>query len=551
LQHYLDLEHRFAHRQDKVASSNGMIAGTNNPFAIHAGFEALKKGGSAADAALTAALAQIALSAGATISYAGFMTAVYYEAASDSLHTLNAAYNTVRNENDPLTIPGMGQPSGRSALVPGFTAGAEALHSRFGKLPFSALFAPAIWVAENGFTLSRPIANWLQVQGKSVTRLAPARRIFTKTDGNLYTVGDLFRQTELASTLTKIANLGSAYMYEGEWATHFVDAVRSEGGNMTLEDLTAYRAFWTDPIEISYRDYRVVTLGPPNKGGMQTLASLKLAEVADLKQYGHYTSSAQALYYLIQFSRIQGVLANATPSTLQGLFPNVDFSPDSRLTPETAQQLWNLIQARAVRVPHVEKQGPDHSAGVVVVDSRGNVASVLHTSNCILWGSTGIFVDGISIPDPASFQQRAIANSPCGLRLPDGTNPLIVLKSGKPALACAAIGPALHQTTLQNLTNIMDFGMEANRSVEQPNTRGPVIGTSLTCEWIPEYEKEAVGAGDFEDSVIEGVTALGQPTKDVGGHHQLGYWIGIQIEPETHTLTAGVTSRLNALAEGY
>ena len=86
-------------RLDKVAvSANGMIAGTSDPFAVHAGLEALRRGGSAADAALTTALAQIALTAGSTVSYAGIMTVAYYDASTAETYTLNAGYYTVQEK---------------------------------------------------------------------------------------------------------------------------------------------------------------------------------------------------------------------------------------------------------------------------------------------------------------------------------------------------------------------------------------------------------------------------------------------------------------------
>src|SRR5262245_27976077 len=90
----------------------------------------VQQGGSAADAALAAALAQIALRAGRDISYAGILTMVYYDAANRKLYSLNAAYNTAREERDPLSIPKEGEPGGRTVLVPGFFAGVQAAHKR-------------------------------------------------------------------------------------------------------------------------------------------------------------------------------------------------------------------------------------------------------------------------------------------------------------------------------------------------------------------------------------------------------------------------------------
>jgi gamma-glutamyltranspeptidase/glutathione hydrolase len=176
---------------------------------------------------------------------------------------------------------------------------------------------------------------------------------------------------------------------------------------------------------------------------------------------------------------------------------------------------------------------------------------VLHSFNGALWGSTGMFVDGISIPDSACFQQRVIADVGPGMRLPDSTNPLIVLKDGRPVLASTSIGAALHQATLQNLVNVLDFGMDPKTSVDQPNTRGPVYGMSFTGTANPEYESEAVGPGDFPEAVLDGVRGRGQAIKVVGPHDQVGHWAGVRIDPEAHTLAGGVNSKLNGLVEGY
>lgn len=121
------------HPTQKLHSAKAMIAGVTNPFAVHEGLETLKRGGSAADAALTTALAQIALNAGAAMSYAGILTAVYYDANSGKVYSLNAGWNTPQNETEPLSIPRPGTASGRTALVPGFMAGVQALHERFGR----------------------------------------------------------------------------------------------------------------------------------------------------------------------------------------------------------------------------------------------------------------------------------------------------------------------------------------------------------------------------------------------------------------------------------
>ena len=523
--------------QRSATSSKAMIAGTSEPLAVHAGLEVLTHGGNAADAAITTALAQVALTAGATISYAGMMTAVYYDASSGKVYTLNAAYNTVQNEKDPLSIPASGEHSGRTALVPGFMAGIQALHDRFGKLPFSSLFGPAIWIADKGVVLNRNVGGWISSQQGFITRLPETKRVFTKPDGELYQAGDVFRQPALAATLRKVADKGSDYMYKGEWAHHFVDLVQREGGKMTLADMGAYRPLWTEPLRVSYGDYQVVSLGLPNTGGFITLEGLKLAEAVHLKKLGHYADSAEALYDLIEIVRVTKRAAG------QGIpVPSAEFT----------QRLWGLIQSGMPGQP-AKASGSGHSAGILVVDEQGNVAVVLHSIETNLWGTTGIFVDGVSIPDSAFGQQHEIARVGPGARLTEATNPVLVLKAGKPVLASVAIGSALHDVTLENLINVLDFGMEPQVAVEQPNTQGPYFGVAANAPARPEYEKEAIGQGEFVQSVLDGVEARGQPIKIISRYAQgrPGFWIGIQIDSDAHKLRGAGTPLLPVLVEGY
>src|SRR5215813_4107799 len=160
LEKYWRLQHDYRRPHPAVESAKGMVAVTHDAFSARIGLEALRQGGSAADAALATSLAQVALDAGAVTSYAGVLTMVYYDAASKKVYSLNAGYNTVLEEKDPFTIPGGGKPSGRTALVPGFFAGVQAAHGWFGKLPFASLFEPAIYLAEKGFVVD-PVLGWI------------------------------------------------------------------------------------------------------------------------------------------------------------------------------------------------------------------------------------------------------------------------------------------------------------------------------------------------------------------------------------------------------
>ncbi len=148
---YTTLNQTFDQPHPLAVGKKGMVVGTSGALAVKAGLEALKQGGSAVDAALTTSLAQISLSTGCWVSYAGFMTMVYFDAETGKVYSMNAAYNTVQAEDDPLSIPSR-TPSGRATPVPGFMAGVQAAHDRFGQLPFASLFDPSIYFAEEVFS---------------------------------------------------------------------------------------------------------------------------------------------------------------------------------------------------------------------------------------------------------------------------------------------------------------------------------------------------------------------------------------------------------------
>ena len=169
----------------------GLVVGTTGAPAVRAGLEALKQGGSAADAAIVTSLAQVTLAAGCWVSFAGKWVMVYYEAATGQIHALDGGFNTVLRETDPASIPGFGTPSGRTALVPGFMAGLEATHQRFGKLPWAALFEPAIYYAEEGFEVYPLLGNLIDYRAGVLRRLPQTRAAFTHPGSNrLVRTGD-------------------------------------------------------------------------------------------------------------------------------------------------------------------------------------------------------------------------------------------------------------------------------------------------------------------------------------------------------------------------
>ena len=80
---------------------------------------------------------------------------------------------------------------------------------------------------------------------------------------------------------------------------------------------------------------------------------------------------------------------------------------------------------------------------------------------------------------------------------------------------------------------------------------GWYIGMGINGPSKPEYEKEAIAEADFPQEAPDGIRARGQALKIVSKYDQPGYWIGIQIDPQTRKLMGAGSPLLPALVEGY
>ena len=434
-------------RHSAVASGNCVLVGSTGPFATLAGRHALEAGASATDAVLTTAFTQIALALGSWVSYAGLLGMVHHEAATGDTSTVSAGFATFAAETHPSEIPPAPTPSGRTALVPGFVAGAYAAHQRSGRLPWARLWSPARHLLERGVPVSPHLARLLDLRSDVLTRTGEGRAAFAP-DGRLPRAGELVHQPRLAATLAALAEHGPDWMYRGPWAEHFVESVRRDGGHASLEDLAAYRARSSDPARGSFAGHEIATLPAPDTGGVDLLAALALLDGAGVGE------------------------PSRDPDAMIGLLSALDSAPTS---------------------------AGGHSDYVVAVDSRGNVAALCHSVNTAMWGTTGIVVDGIPIPDPAAFQQRALAHLAPGDHLPMPVEPAIALLHGRPVLACSSIGIGLHPATVLGLHRTLALGQPLAAAVDAPLVHGPdiVAGDSVTS--LLAHRREGANPGRVLD----------------------------------------------------
>ncbi|MBI2922516.1 MAG: gamma-glutamyltransferase, partial [Planctomycetes bacterium] len=311
------------------------------------------------------------------------------------------------------------------------------------------------------------------------------------------------------------------------------------------QTLRRYAPLWEEPLRASYGENDICTLGPTEIGAVELVETMNLLDLARQRQLPHFTKSADALYQFIRICRYGHLISWKHP------VPDGDpeWSPEKRVTKEAAARAWERMKKPGWETELAEQMagGAGHSDGIVVADARGNVAALVHSINTTSWGNTGLFVDGVSIPDSACFQQERVARTGPGRRFPNITNPAIVLRDGRPVLAAACIGAALHECMPQNLVNVLDYGMDPKAAVETPNFWGPAWGGDPADWW-----RQAVGKGEFAEGVLRGVEKLGQPVKEVPAAEisdRISYWIGMTIDGGG-TRRGAVNWKINGIVEG-
>jgi gamma-glutamyltranspeptidase / glutathione hydrolase len=463
-----------------VDGSSGMVSATVSPVAVYAGLQALRQGGTAADAAATTALTQITTQLGSVVSYAGVFTMVYFDAKTHKVYSMDAGYNSYLNENEPASIPvadfGMALPGltpsvggakGRETLVPGFMAGVEAMHKRFGRLPFKELFAPALWYDAHGVLISPHLAGFFAMREKHLSRTPEGQAFLTQAGGAVPKAGSLFKQPELAKTLQAISEQGSRYMYTGAWGKKFVTLVQRDGGKVTSEDMARYQPIWSEPYHEKVFNHTVYVNGAPHYGAYDLLAGLNLAEAMQLDRKGPYWSDAATLQGLQRISEVVSGAPVMNAKVVEFLkSKGVDTSPASQLTKGYAGKVAPLL-AELFAVP--ADTGPHHSNGIVVIDKEGNIAAITHTINTVIWGDTGIVVDGIPVPDSAAFQQARLATIKPGDRVPHEIIDTIVLDdANRPVLATGSIGSSLVPESLRVLLGYLGQHQDLATLMAQP-----------------------------------------------------------------------------------
>jgi gamma-glutamyltranspeptidase / glutathione hydrolase len=465
--------------REPVRARHAMVV-AQEPLAADVGVRVLKSGGNAIDAAVAIgfALAVTHPQAG-NIGGGGFMLIRFADGRSTFLDFRERAPGKA-SEN--MYLDAKGNPTRASvegwtsAGVPGTVKGLEYANTKYGKLKWADLIAPAVALARDGFEASYGLAESIKGSPK-IPLSAESRRIF----GSI-AAGDTLRQPDLAKVLTRIARDGSKDFYEGETAHALTAAMASNGGLITLEDLKAYEVVERKPLTGTYKGYGIITAPPPSSGGVGILQMLAMLEGSGYEKTG--AGSAASIHYVAEtmkrfFADRSQYLGDPAFSMLridELLKPDYIRQRRSTIHDERATPSASLLPG----LPAPEKGG--QTTHYNVVDAAGNAVAVTYTLND-RYGN-GITVPGLGFllndemddftskpgaPNTYGLIQGEVNAIAPGKRPLSSMTPTIVTRDGQFYMSLGAPGGSrIITAVLQVLLNVIDFKMNVKDAVDAP-----------------------------------------------------------------------------------
>lgn len=496
------LRNPYCSRRSVLTASGGVVA-TGQPLAVQAGIAMLRHGGSAVDAALATAITLTVVEPTSNGIGADAFALVW---DGQTLHGLNGSgrapaaltYQAIRDAGHQA-MPTRGW---LPVTVPGAPAAWRDLHSRFGRLPFAALFEPAIHYAEHGFPLSPILAHyWSLAAGAYGQMDSPEFAGWAATfapGGRTPKGGETWASPGHADTLRRIARSNADDFYTGELAARIARFSKQTNGLITESDLAAHSSSWVEPISTQYRGFDVWEM-PPNGQGITALIGLNILEGFDLSAL----ERDSALAFHLQIEALKLAFADAYRYVADPDFTEVPVH--ALLNKEYAALRRQLIGDRASE----PAPGSPTSGGTVYLcaaDGDGMMVSFIQ-SNYMGFGS-GVVVPGTGI----ALQNRGHGFSmdpghPNSLQ--PGKRPYHTIIPAFLTRQDRAVGPfgvmggfMQPQGHVQVVVNTVDYLMNPQASLDAPR-----------WQWI-EGKRVQVEA-ETAPAVVEGLRAMGHEVEVV------------------------------------
>ena len=485
----------YASQRSPVFARN--VVSTSHPLAAQAGLRMLQNGGNAVDAAIaTAAVMTIVEPCSNGLGSDAFC--ILWD--GKELHGLNASGCAPQGWTPEYFKGKYGAdakaPAKRgwdSVTVPGAVSAWTALSARFGKLPFADLMAPAIEIAERGYSVPVIVqSKWANAAALPEITEQPGFAAAFMPNGRAPHVGELFQFKEAARTLKLIADTKGEAFYRGEVAAAAEAHAKAHGGVMTAADFAAYQPEWVTPISRGYRGYTMHEI-PPNGQGIAALIALGILEKFDMAALQVDGIASQHL----QIEAMKLAFADT--------YAYVGEPRSMRLTPaQMLDDAYLASRAKLIDPKRAQDFGPGHgpTGGTIYLtaaDESGMMVSFIQ-SNYMGFGS-GIVVPGYGL----SLQNRGH-----GFTLnPDSDNlvgpgkrpfhtiiPAFLTKDGKPVMSFGIMGGDMQpQAHMQTLVRMLDYRQNPQATCDAPRWR--FFGGTVNAE------------PGFDPATADGLRALG------------------------------------------
>ena len=497
-----------------VIDDEGMVV-SQRMIASKVGAQILAQGGNAVDAAVATGLAlAVVLPRAGNLGGGGFM--VIYLKEEDKTIAIDYREKAPSAATRDLFLDENGdydrkkaQFSLLSAGVPGSVAGFHHALTRYGTLTWEEVLQPAIKLAEDGFVIPHDLANTLASKRyrERLSADPAAAKVFFKKNKEIYSAGEILVQKDLAWTLKQLSQNGPEAFYSGDIAKLIVKEMERNGGLITLQDLKNYNVAERQPLEGSYKGYKVVSMPPSSSGGTHLIQMLNMLEDFPIKEMGF--GSADTIHILAEVMK----RAYADRSKYLG---DSDFYkvPSSLTSKKYAKALNKEISLDQVTPSNEVSPGnpypyesPD-TTHFSVMDSYGNAVSNTYTLN-FSYGSgkmipgTGMLInnemdDFSSKPGtPNGYGLLGSeANAIEGNKRPlSSMTPTIIFKDQKPYMVFGSPGGSrIITTVLQVALNVMEHEMNIAQAVHSPR---------MHHQWLPEVLMLEKGFGSDTEKLLE------------------------------------------------
>ncbi len=537
-----------------VESKKGMVV-TTHPLATEIGLSILKKGGNAIDAAIVVnfALAVCHPSAG-NIGGGGFLV---YRNAQGKVFALDyrekaplASSKDMYLDASGNVIPEKSSVGVFSVGVPGTVAGMEAMHRKFGSLPWKELIQPAIDIARQGHVLTFREARGLNANKSDFINQNKGNSYLINPNHMDWKKDDILMQEDLANTLERILRDKSKGFYQGKTAELIISEMKRLNGIITQKDLDTYKPIWRKPIVQSYKNFQIIGMPPPSSGGIALAQLMGMVKKYPLSKWG--ASSDSTVQLMIEAER--RVFADRAKWLGDPDFIKVPVKPlldttyiKSRISSMDFTKATLSSDISAGQFPGYESPETTHYS---IVDAAGNAVSITTTLNNSFGSKVFVGGAGFLLNDEMDdFSAKAGAPNIYGLvgskaneiqpmkRMLSSMTPTIITQNGQLKMVVGTPGGSTIITSVfQVVLNVLEFGMNMQQAVEYPR---------FHQQWKPEPTR--IEANRLSSVQME---RLKQKGYEFSNSASIGLVEGILVLP-SGKLQGGADSRGDDTALGH